>query len=372
MIGASEGAGQRLRAALIGLPARPLPLYRLVPVAEIDPDAATPEAIAARLRAMGVPQDQVELMSRELLEQGEELEPAELADGETLEDDFPRSSDDYRLVPPPAIGTLEADWHAIYPVAKPFSVHPVPFGNADPWEPAIEDRWMAFLERHPEAFDSIDILDDLACAIELHPAIDMPGVVTSLQQPLVERAESILCHTLEATDAPRDPHLPWFGTDNRPALRCLFRAMVLAGEHGDSARERDSAERLLRLNPDDNHGVRAELMNWLLQSGDDQAALALAARYGDDLFAELRYGEVLALVRLGRQRDAAEAAQRAVDALPEVRRYLMRERAAQPRIDPHGVSIGGKDQAWLYREAMRDVWLRHPAALELVRKTRPR
>ena len=27
--------------------------------------------------------------------------------------------------------------------------------------PAIEDRWMAFLQRHPEAFDSIDILDDL-------------------------------------------------------------------------------------------------------------------------------------------------------------------------------------------------------------------
>jgi hypothetical protein len=33
--------------------------------------------------------------------------------------------------------------------------------------------------------------------------------------------------------------------------------------------------------------------------------------------------------------------------------------------------LGGKDQAWLYRDAMRDLWLRHPEALALVRKTRP-
>jgi hypothetical protein len=112
-------------------------------------------------------------------------------------------------------------------------------------------------------------------------------------------------------------------------------------------------------------------MNLLLRMGDDEAALGLAARFGDDLFPELRYGKVLALVRLGRDREAAEAVLSAVNALPEVRRYLMRERAAQPPIDPMGVAFGGKDQAWLYRDAMRDLWLRHPAALALVRKTRP-
>ena len=112
-------------------------------------------------------------------------------------------------------------------------------------------------------------------------------------------------------------------------------------------------------------------MNLLLRLGDDEAALALAARYGDDLFPELQYGRVLALVRLGREGEAAEAVLRAVNALPEVRRYLMRERAAQPPLDPRGVTFGGKDQAWLYRDAMRDLWLRHPEALALVRKTRP-
>jgi hypothetical protein len=223
----------------------------------------------------------------------------------------------------------------------------------------------------PGSVRHIEILDDLASATELHPAGGMLGVNASLQQPLVERAERILRHALDAADAPETPRLPWLDPANRPVLRCLFRALMLATEHGDPVRVRERAERLLRLNPDDNHGVRAQLMNLLLRERDDAAALALAERYGDDMFPELLYGKVLALLRLGRDREAAEAAQHAVDALPEVRRYLMRERAAQPQIDPRGVTFGGKDQAWLYRETMRDLWLRHPTGLALVRKTRP-
>lgn len=371
MIDVNEGAGQRLHEALRELPDRPLPLYRIVPDAEIEPSASSPDALAARLLGMGLPRDQIDALMGDLLAQLENMEPAESAGGEGAEGGVPEGDDAYQMVPPATIGVLEADWHAVYPVDKPFSVQLVPYADEDPWEPAIEDRWMAFLQRHPEAFDSIDILDDLASAIELHPAGDMLGVDVSLQQPLVERAERILCRALDAAEAPENPQLPWLDPVNRPALRCLFRALVLAAERGDPAREREITERLLRLNPNDNHGVRAQLMNLLLRTGDDEAALALAERYGDDIFPELLYGTVLALARLGRDREAAGAAQHAVDAFPEVRRYLMRERAAQPPIDPVGVTFGGKDQAWLYRKAMRDVWLRHPTALALVRKTRP-
>jgi tetratricopeptide (TPR) repeat protein len=371
MIDVNEGAGRRLHQAVHELPGRPLPQYRSVPEAEIEPDAPTPESFAARLRGMGLPQGQIDALTSDLLAQLESIEPDEYAGEEGFGDDVPGRDDGYRVVPPPTLATLEADWHAIYPLGKPFSVHLAPFPDEDPWEPDIEDQWMAFLQRHPEAFDSIDILDDLAGAIELHPAGDMLGVGVSLRQPLVERAERILRKALETADAPEELRLPWLDPANRPALRCLFRASVLAAECGDRAREREISELLLRLNPDDNHGVRAQLMNLLLRMGDDEAALGLAARFGDDLFPELRYGKVLALVRLGRDREAAEAVLSAVNALPEVRRYLMRERAAQPPIDPMGVAFGGKDQAWLYRDAMRDLWLRHPAALALVRKTRP-
>jgi tetratricopeptide (TPR) repeat protein len=238
---------------------------------------------------------------------------------------------------------------------------------------------MSFLERHPEAFDSIDILDDLARAVELHPAGHMLHAVGGLQQPLVERAVGILRRAVDdrfkdstddsVPDTVSDTvTLPWFDTANRPALRCLYTAHALAAERGDLARAREHAGLLLRLNPGDNHGVRAGLMNLLLRAGDDEAALALAARFPDDMLAEIPYGKVLALARLGRQREAAAAARDAVAALPEVRRYLMRERAKRPRIDDLGVRVGGKDQAWFYREDMRDVWLESPEALALVRR----
>ena len=89
------------------------------------------------------------------------------------------------------------------------------------------------------------------------------------------------------------------------------------------------------------------------------------------MFAELPYGRILALVRMGRRDAASEAARRAVDILPEVRRYLMRERARQPRIDPYRIALGGKEQAWIYRDEMRDVWVAEPEAMALIRRTRP-
>lgn len=199
----------------------------------------------------------------------------------------------------------------------------------------------------------------------------MLQAVGGLQQPLVERAVRILRRALEEKSnnpMPGTGTLPWLDTANRPALRCLYIAHALAAERGDLAGAREHAELLLELNPGDNHGVRAGLMNLLLAAGDDEVALALAARFPDDMLAEIPYGRVLALVRLGREREATVAARDAVDALPEVRRYLMRERAKRPKISEFGVSIGGKDQAWIYREEMRDVWLECPEALALVKR----
>ena len=67
----------------------------------------------------------------------------------------------------------------------------------------------------------------------------------------------------------------------------------------------------------------------------------------------------------------AKSSRRAVNTLPEVRRYLMRERARQPRIDPYGVALGSKEQAWIYRDEMREVWVGEPEAMALIRRTRP-
>ena len=130
-------------------------------------------------------------------------------------------------------------------------------------------------------------------------------------------------------------------------------------QHGESG-DQKPMERMrsyLRLNPSDNHGIRAVLIDDLLKAGQDSDALELAERYPDDTMAEILYGHVLALFRTGERGAAVNALTFAATQLPLVLDYLVRERVAAPRINPESILVGGKDQAWLYRQAMRPTWM---------------
>ena len=363
-IDATGGAGQRLLKALPGIEGRPLPRYEVVAVPALDTGSDPEAEIARQLRGMGIPEKDIRAMAPELLEQTRNLERGDGPLDEALDAHF-------TLEAPERLRVLEADWNAIYSPGKPFSVDDVPRQTAFSWDFDAEDVWMGFLDRHSEAFDSVDVLDDLATAVELHPMGDSMGFREAMQTPLVERGARILRQAVGEAGPPGDRRLQWADARNRPGLRCLARAQSLAMERGDDERARAHAELLLALNPGDNHGMRTSLMNIYLKTGQDEAAVALASRYEDDMFAELPYGRVLALVRMGRRDAASEAARHAVNALPEVRRYLMRERARQPRIDPYGVALGSKEQAWIYRDEMREVWVGEPEAMALIRRTRP-
>jgi hypothetical protein len=54
--------------------------------------------------------------------------------------------------------------------------------------------------------------------------------------------------------------------------------------------------------------------------------------------------------------------------LPRIPPYLTRKRIRQPALSPLGVTPGGDDQAWLYREAMRDVWEAEPGVLAWLKR----
>ena len=366
--GATGGAGQRLLEALPGIGERPLPQYEVAAEPVLDPGGDLKASIARQLRGMGIAEEDIREFTPELLEQTRSL-----ARGDGPPDGPPDAAPgpNFTLRAPERLRILEADWHAIYSPGKPFSTDEVPRQAEFPWNPDQEDVWMDFLDRHPEAFDSVDVLDDLATAVELHPMSGSVGFREAMQAPLVERGVRILRRAVEEAGPSAELRLQWVDAGNRPSLRCLARAQSLAMGQEDIERARGLAEFLLALNPHDNHGIRTALMNIHLRAGDNEAAVLLASSYEDDMFAELPYGRVLALVRMGRMGEASDAARLAVDRLPEVRRYLMRERARQPRIDPYGVALGSKEQAWLYRDEMRDLWVGEPEAMALIRRTRP-
>ncbi|ERS85700.1 SEC-C metal-binding domain-containing protein [Halomonas sp. PBN3] len=210
------------------------------------------------------------------------------------------------------------------------------------------------IRRHPALLQSPDFLERLgaftgASSSQLQEAFNMA---------LFAQQERVIAHLLAAL--PAGGQLPWAWLEHRPLLR-LMREMALGQEDPDE--EIELLTRVLTLCPDDNLGVRGPLVNALLQAGHDEPALAICERYPDDFLPETRYGRVLALIRLNRLHEAKEALATAYQALPKVLNYLVASKRKAPRLDPHGITIGGTDQAWYYREEMRDTFLTTPGAL---------
>jgi tetratricopeptide (TPR) repeat protein len=313
--------------------ARPLPEYRLVQI------KAPPER---------APENQLALFS-DLDEAAPRRAPAVRASAAELH-------------APQRVRRIETLWHTLFPALKPKSTLLTLDDEDSVW---LASEWTDYVLGHPEAADSLDVLDDIATALYEHPESALPWIAHALVRPLLDRAWTIVRRALPEAE----PYtIPWARTRNRPALRLLFRRYLRQIDEAEPAGAAETLETLLRLNPGDNHGVRAELMNHYLRAGDDRKALALARRFPDDVLADLAYGEVLALYRLGEQEGARVALRTAARRLPRIPHYLIRKRVKRPRISTFGFTPGGEDQAWMYREAMRDVWESEPGLLSWVKR----
>lgn len=361
---ASGGAGERLPDWLEQVRDRPMPRYQ----ATEEPPPAMAAGVddlqaqfRARLRGMGISEREIARLEKQLKEVESEM-PEEPEEAEPAPDTL-------FLVPPTEIIALEQRWHEVFPLDKPFSIHNEPFGEEDPWDLDTEGSWMEFLEKHPAAFDSLDILDDLATALALHPQAGAAWLDKTMLEPLLLRVQAIVDQALAGVV---EPKLAWLFTENRPVLRSLARLVFMHQEQGRQHAALALMERILALNPGDNHGFRSLVINDLLRKGEDVKALALAEQYPGDMHADVAYGHVLALYRLGRMEEAAAALCEATEILPKVVRHLTADRIRKPRIDPTGVKLGGDDQAWLYRAAMRDIWQATPDILPWLEKSAKR
>lgn len=330
---------------------RPLPNYRAVeePVVEgQDLDAE----LTKRLRAMGVPKKEIP-RALAMLEEQQGL-PVGKGEDDSAEDTEPEEDASMVLEDPAELKALEQRWFEVAGLEKPFGTSDLGMVEWDGWDSDHANRWQVFLAQHPAAGDSLEIIDDLLTAILIHP--DGPSATLLFQGvlPLARRADAIVQQALAGLTSPQ---LHWNRIDNRAALRSLVRLYQIVRYNLENDEE---CERLLTLllalNPQDNHGLRADAMNHYLRRNRNEAAVQLAERYPGDMLAETRYGLVLALYRLNRARSARQAAESAIADLPLVARYLVRSRVRRPELSPYGMQPGGEDQAWDYREAMRDQW----------------
>lgn len=348
----------RLRDILDAGAKRPIPEYRIVPVEDAtDADADPKEALIEHMRSLGADETDIERMAAEL-----ESMQLEGAADQTEEGREWGDSQDWGVVEAPAaITDIESDWHDFFPASKPFSVSLESLDDEDVWEPGVAGMWIAFLDQQPAVFDSLDVLDDLATAMYMHPALGLPGMEQRFYAPLLERAVAILDAALAVAEGPVT--LPWLDPDNRPVLRLLYRYGLWLAREGRDDEAQMRYRQLLVLNPNDNHGVRTLEVNQLLRDGQDREALELCDRYPDDTQLDLQLGRVVAYTRLNELSAAHDALHEVHQCNPHVIGMLAKERVRQPKLNPRGIRMGGKDEAWIYREEMRDVWLAVPGLL---------
>jgi tetratricopeptide (TPR) repeat protein len=244
------------------------------------------------------------------------------------------------LEPPVEQLALEEAWAERWPLAKPRLTETGAGEGDDPWERSTAAAWLTELERAPEALDSLSILEDLVLGLDALEQAQTPWIDRELLAPLLARATAILERALAGTPVRL---LPWAEPENRPALRLLVESVFL---HLRAERLDETAiamERYLALNPTDDHEMRGDLTTLRLRRGEDAAALALTDRLGEDELPEIRYGRVLALLRLGRREEAEQALDTALAAQPHVPGALL-EPTDEPPADEdehvHGAHCG--------------------------------
>lgn len=367
LLAAGEDTAQldRLASCIEAAGNRPLPVYTL----DAEPIAYTQTDVKAQLRqrlaAMHIPDDEIELALQSIQSDPTFDTTDNPDDAASAQISLPFGPDEaadtgddaplYVMQPPQAVAAAEQQWREICPVGKPFSVSPMPIREDDPWATDEADTWLALLQDRPDALDSLDVIDDLRAMTLMHEMAGMPGVEQRYFVPLLERAVAIIDNAL--AQAPSDAELDWSVIENRPVLRLLCDYALWLYRSGQPVSALARFRQYLALNPSDNHGVRSLLVDMHLQAGADQEALALCACYPDDMEVEVVFGAVLAHYRLGDHETAAAALRHAHEANPYVVGMLRRARVRQPKISEYGITVGGKDEAWLYRESMRAVWV---------------
>lgn len=189
-----------------------------------------------------------------------------------------------------------------------------------------------------------------------------------------EEALELYDQALQAAERALDPEIFeeaagqfWLVFETRPYMRARSGLALMLWTFGERQKALDHYRDLLRLNPNDNQGLRYILLTMLLEAGDDTAAGKLIKEYEDDYSVYWNYnGALLAFRKKGR---APEAERRLIEAIAYNRYvppYLLGRRTL-PRQMPAYISPGEENEAQNYVDSDALIWQQTDGALTWLR-----
>jgi tetratricopeptide (TPR) repeat protein len=254
-------------------------------------------------------------------------------------------------------------------------LQPVPAAPSTPLEKAQDLVYQAFeTESHRKrvqlAKKALKVSPDCADAYVLlaeETATD-PGEAREFYERGVKAGERALGEEAFEEDA----GYFWGILETRPYMRARQGLALSLWELGERRQAVDHYQEMLRLNPNDNQGIRYLLAIALLEEGSDQELKELLDRYEDDAGATWLYTKALWTFRAeGTTEEANGALREAMAFNAFVPEYLLGERS-MPGALPHLVGFGDESEAAVYFVEALPGWLKTPGGIEWLRTNAPR
>ena len=174
--------------------------------------------------------------------------------------------------------------------------------------------------------------------------------------PLYRQACEAGAEALGAEAFEEDAGHFWGLIETRPYMRARQELAMALWEVGEREAAAQHYREMLRLNPNDNQGIRYLLIDALLALGAEAEAERLLEQYEKDGSAAMAWSAaLLAFRRDGRSKAADAALKRAIDANPHVPDYLLGRRKL-PESLPALIGLGDRNEAIAYVHGAAPIW----------------
>ena len=160
----------------------------------------------------------------------------------------------------------------------------------------------------------------------------------------------------------------WLIEETRPFMQCLFEQADLLWMSGEKKRAIDQYKYMLKLNPNDNQGVRDTLFPNLLELNRLDEAKELYFKYENDFTANWKFNKLLLDIKSNASFDDIKIEyEMCVDSNPYVVPYLLGKKIL-PKDLPLYYQLGDENEAIIYAVLATDAWESDPKAMKILKK----